>query len=170
MEKTGVTKIGATLVPDDMTVAACRESLAALWASENGPQEHTLYPVMLQGPYAYLPEMIEGFVPVDFSDIRESIKHLNFGESVEVAGVSELFVFIRPVSMNTGERVLAISPEQRKETEACWNFVPVAQYGSREPEPQEIGYLASSVTLFTGIGHNYARKFGPVLCRVEMAE
>ncbi len=168
MEKKSLTRLGQTLKPEAMTVEACREALAERWAQENA-EKFTLYPVVLLAPYDYLPEAIEGLIPAD-EDIRQSVKHLDFGEGMEVAGVADLFVFVRPVTIDLGERVMFISEEQRPEIEAFENFIAVANYKSREPKPMEIGYIATYITNMCGIGHTYARKFGPVLCRVEMVE
>lgn len=169
MEKKSLTRLGQTLKPEAMTVEACSDALSTLWASQDGPEDFTLYPVVLTAPYDYLPEAIEGFIPVD-EDIRQTVKHLNFGDGMELAGVADLFVFIRPVQIFTGERVMTISAEQREDVEQYPNFVPVSAYQSREAQPMEIGYIAQYITQMCGIGHSYARKFGPVLCRVEMAE
>lgn len=173
MEKESVTVLGEALEPMAMTVMACRAALETRWGSLGKPEKETLYPVVLKAPFDYLPEAIEGFIPVS-EDIRQCLKHLDFDRTMEVVGVSELFVFIRKQRVYPAgempERVMFISEVQRADVEEYPNFVPVASYQSREPRPMEIGYLAKHVTYMFGIGHSHGRGFGPVLCRVEMAE
>lgn len=167
MEKDDVTKLGAPLVPDELTLDGLRKATKERWEKKGGPEKAVLYPVYIG--LNDFPEAMEGFMPAD-EQILARLKHLDIGVGNEVAGVAELYVFIRPVLDPGVERVLTVTAEQRAELETCPNFVGVERYNKREPQPMEVGYLSKSVTYLCGIGHSYRREFGPVLCRVEMAE